>query len=123
MGAPTCFDPQVFTPGGDPQVKNVGNIPVARDLASTMAAVNSMRDLLIRMFNDLNRPSGGGSRGKAGPKKPPKRGDGRYVEVHRTLKTRRVFNPKDHEQHVDVQEITSLVMRDKLTGEQWVWTR
>jgi hypothetical protein len=127
MGSPTCFDPQEFGPGGDPQVKDIANIPAARDLPSAISAVNNLRSF---MYNMLNPSRGGNGAGPGGgfKIKPSKRSQNqkkipRWREINRTVRKRRIYNPQDREQYVDVEEITMLVMQNDLTHEVWVWKR
>ncbi len=48
---------------------------------------------------------------------------GEEVEVKRTTETIRVRNPQDSEQYVDIERINTLDMKNKTTGDTWVWKR
>lgn len=51
----------------------------------------------------------------------PKQVGGRFIEISRTNKIVRVYNPQNKQQYVDVKQIVALTMKDKYTGETWVW--
>lgn len=54
-------------------------------------------------------------------KKQTKTKHGVFKEVSRSTKKVRVYNPQDKTQYVDVKQITSLVMRNSVTGDTWQW--
>ena len=39
------------------------------------------------------------------------------------MATQRIYNPQDHTQYVDVQQITGLTFQDSLTGQRINWTQ
>lgn len=98
-------------------------IPAATDLAGVMRAlqvINNNFNTLVRLgnFRDPNdtRDVTGGGLGL-------KSAGGNFTEKRqsRTEKTERLFNPNDHEQFVDVNQITGLTFVDPQTGRTIVW--
>ena len=97
----------------DPNLKNVPAIPEANDLQSALAAINVMR----RMLQQLMNPGG-----IDGFKTQKSKNKGfRELRKFRVTKKTRVFNPNDHSQFVDVEQIVGMVMQDPSTGQTWQW--
>jgi hypothetical protein len=46
---------------------------------------------------------------------------GNFTEKTRTKQTKRIYNPQDHEQYVDVEEITGLTFVDSKGGRTITW--
>jgi hypothetical protein len=87
-------------------------VHVTRQLAGQQPAQNSTA-----------RP--GSPAGSNAPKSnisDPKSNKARWEELSRTNNTVKISNPDDTTQFVMVKQITKLVMKDNVTGEQWVWT-
>lgn len=88
------------------------------------ANLQQVISILNRNFQALSpstpKPSG---RTTATTKKSNELKKTQWEEVTRTLKIVRVENPNDSTQFVDVEQINSLTMRDRKTGEVWKWTR
>lgn len=128
--APVCEIIPTISDTQPPQAR-LPAIPIATDLASALAALNAMRAWMLQMMQTQpghnfwgGGHGSGGAGGRGGGKtpqpKPPKMG--RWIQKDITRQKVRVFNPQDHEQYVDVSRVTRLVMRDTVTGEEWVWT-
>jgi hypothetical protein len=67
-------------------------------------------------------PGGGGGVGHGSTStKSPKVQQSRFIELSRTNKTTKVSNPQDSSQFVMVKQVAGLTLRDKVTGETWVW--
>lgn len=124
--APVCNVEPVIEPGQPPASK-FPPIPVASDLASALAAINAMRQILMNLTGQLgvtNRGggNGGGGRGGGGTTIPPKQPKlGRWVQKSITRKTVRIYNPQDKTQFIDVSRVANLTMKDTITGEEWVY--
>lgn len=102
------------------------SIPQATDLPSALSAIQAMTDMLnILVGNIPNTRGQPGRAGQAGqPGKNPKNSIGRFTEVSgsRVTEKVKVTNPQDSSQFVEVERINKVVMRDNVTGEQWIWT-
>lgn len=114
--APVCNNapPAVID---QPTAKGMPAIPEATDLPSLIAAVGILRRIVQQMINSPGFP-GGLSGFKVKTDKP--RGF-REIKKYRVTKKTRVFNPNDHSQYVDVEQIVGMVMQDPLTGQVWQW--
>lgn len=125
--APICHVP-VPTPIDQPEGIQNPSIPIATDLQSALAAINAMRLILMRLANLQPRFDGRGGGGRGGGSKQPSKQDpkkkiGRWNEISRKTSKVKVFNPQDKEQFVEVERINQLIMKDTITGEQWIWNR
>lgn len=124
--APICHVP-VPTPIDQPGGIQNPSIPIATDLQSAIAAINAMRMILMRIANLQPRFDGSSNGRGSGIRKPskqePKKKVGRWNEVSRVTKKEKVYNPEDKEQFVEVERMNRLVMRDSITGEEWIWSR
>jgi len=103
-------------------------IPVATDLASALQAINKMAQTLQNMLGQGWGPNnfyfgggggggfggGGGGGGQRPPPKPPNPSD--FVEVPgtRRMTTVRIYNPQDHTQYVDVEQVEHVQFANKL---------
>lgn len=129
--AAICTNPVISDPTGSEQnaPTNMPGIPVATDAASTMAAVNALRQAY---YNN----QGGGSPRNASPQVKPNpspnknkndknqnKDRGRFVELSRQTQIVQVFNPDDNTQWVKVEQIVALELQNPITGEIWVWKR
>lgn len=125
MGAPVChISPD--EPITQPTPRYLPSIPQATDLQSALAAINSMRQILLSLLgqipqNNLQRNGGSGTR--TTQQQSGKKPDAGFREISRVVQTVRVYNPKDKSQYVDVERINRLVLRDPVTGASWVWSR
>lgn len=115
MANPICtvtpMSPRVETP-----TPPLPSIPIATDLASALAAIAA-----IRQFLEILRNGGGGGSGFNTKHPPPKQG--RWQETQRITEVIRVFNPQDHSQWVDIEQINKLILSDTVTKEMWIWNR
>lgn len=104
-----------------PMAPTFPQIPVAMDQASTQAAVNTMRQILLNMLNPStgnntltpNNPPGsdtspGGTSGEA-----TKPGDFNEVPGTRQTKKVKVSNPQDANQFVMVEQVTGVTFKNK----------
>ncbi len=114
---------------GQPTTPQLPSIPIATDLTSALAAINALRNAFNLLAGIRPQyvvyparqgvPGVAGAPGKQG--KAPK--PARVRELSRKTKVVRVHNPKDKTQYVDIRRIEQLIMKDRVTGEQWVWNR
>lgn len=118
MAAPICHLPDGFaTP--QPDAPALPSIPLATDLPSALAAINGIRQWIAQQ-----QPKKGFSEGvKTKPDPKPQSKDGRWVEASRETKTEKIYNPNNRSQYIEVERINKLTMRDRQTGEKWVWNR
>lgn len=116
--APVCFiEPQV-----DIGVPLQPRMPTVPNFSSDDPA--SMARALSALKQGYELLAGQRAPGSAlNSKTQPKAKQGRFTETHRTKDKVRVFNKDDHDQFVDVERITSLTLRDNVTGETWIWKR
>lgn len=114
--APVCHvsvDQVINQPASTP----MPSIPPATDLSSALQAIAALTQLVNQLSGRF--PSNSGNN------KNSKQKVGRFQELKplRTVEKKRIFNPQDKEQFVDVERINRLVFQDTVTGEQWTWTR
>jgi len=125
MGAPICHIVPPSTVVNDrtqthgPQM---AEIPEATDLASALAAIRVMTDLIRRLSNQEPK-RGGGTGGSTKQKEPSK--PGRYVEKReaRTVNEIVVHSKDDPEVQMTFKRIDGLTFVDSKTGEEWIWKR
>jgi hypothetical protein len=126
MGAPVCHVPGTEEIG-QPDPKTLPNIPIATDLSSALTALNAMRQWMYSMRGGNGSGDGGTGSGRGGrvggKKEDPQKKIGRWNEISRTKEKKKIFNPEDKEQWVEVERINSLTFQDSLTKEQWIWKR
>lgn len=124
--APVChiIDPADVS---QPIAPSLPNIPIATDMPSALAAINAMRQHLLRTSGQVKRnvpkPGKPGFKTKFEPNKGDKKQQGRWNEVSRSKEKVKIRNKDDPEQFVEVERINSLTMQDSMTGETWVWRR
>ena len=126
MSAPVCNVIPTEQPG-EPTAKTVPTIPIANDWASAFAAINAIRAWINAQQQPQRQQGDNPGRGgiippKQTPKQPPKPKQGRWNEVSRSTQTVKIFNPDDHTQFVEVEQLTKLVMQDSVTKETWIWS-
>jgi hypothetical protein len=128
------------------------SVPRATDLASAIAAVNALQQMVTVLYGNIintspsafasgsssfnpgggaaaPRATGGNAGGSVGGKAPPppttNKGPGSFQEVvpSRVTHTTRIYDPNNHAVYVDVKQITGLTFQDKLTGASWSWSQ
>ena len=121
---PVCHIPPANTPGNS-QPQNMPGLPgpvSANDPNSMANLLNAMRLAMLALLNQLNdnNKGQGGFNRRPDPSKKPS-----WTEVNRVTETVRVFqnNDKTSGNWVDVEQINSLTMQNKQTGDQWKWKR
>ena len=117
VDAPICHIP-VNQNIEQPSAPQFPAVPLATDAVSTMAAVNALRQIVQRL---TGQHQGNNTNGTIRPGQKSK--IGRWNEVSRSTSKKRIKNPEDAEQYVDVERINSLTLKDSVTGELWVWRR
>lgn len=115
MAAPVCNNAPVASVN-QPTPKTLPTVPEAKDLQSALAAINAMRRILQTIVSQTPQHPGGIS----GFKMAKTQGF-QEIKQRRVYKTVRVYNPQDHSQYVDVQQIVSMTMADPATGQIWYW--
>lgn len=110
-----------------PQLDNppLPPLPIANS-GNLVNTVNAIRQVVQQLGSPATLPKGnnhsGTNTGQSGNKQS-KQKTSRWSEQSRTTSKVRVYNPDDHEQYVDVEQINQLTMVDKITGATWVWRR
>jgi hypothetical protein len=105
-------------------------LPVATN-TNIVDAVNAIRQVVQQLGSPKTLPKGnnqsGSNSGRPGDNKSKKNQDkqqaARWTEQSRKTVQVRVYNPDDHDQYVDVEQIDQLIMVDKITGATWTWNR
>ena len=105
-------------------------MPVATN-TNLVDAVNSIRQVVQQLGSPKTLPKGnnnsGSQNGQRGQSQKQnnkaKQHPSRWMEKSRVTVKVRVYNPDDHEQYVDVEQIDQLTMIDQITGATWVWQR
>ena|SRR5215467_7655656 len=129
LQAPVCHQP----PTSDIPEPAGPNLPAIPAPDGTIEGMMNSLNSLIQGYNGLAGfgPFGGG-KGVAGAaaggaaggfKTKDQQKLGRFIEQSRRTQKVRVTNPDDENQWVDVEVITSLIMKDTKTGETWEWKR
>lgn len=95
-----------------PTAQSLPQIPVATDAASTTAATNVIRQIIMDMLGDL--PIGNNISENGGTPSTGSSNAGNFVEVPgtRQTSTKRIYNPDDNSQYVDITQITGLTFKD-----------
>ena len=120
--APICYiNPPA--PTAEPIAPTIPSIPVATDLQSLIQAVNTIAQI-IRTMNNQDPGPGQRITGLTVNNEPKKhRSDFHEVVQKRIVQKVRVYNPQNHKQYVDVNQITGLTFANKLTGQQIDWAQ
>ena len=114
-----------------PSVPITPQIALATDLPSALQAINQIAQTLQQMLGQGWGPNnfyfgggqggggGGGGGGQRPPPKPPNPGDFTEVPGSRVTTTVRIYNPDDHTQYVDVEQVQHVqfanLLKQKLT--------
>ena len=135
----------------NPQNWNIPKAAI-NDLKIMANAINTIRQAIAGITNRGAAPNNSGSIGQFGglggptvggggfpnspqqktqnPQQPStqkqkqqKKQGGGLVEIDRTVKKVRIFNPDDKTQYVDVNQITALTLKDPVTGMTWKWSQ
>jgi hypothetical protein len=121
---PVCHIPPPNTPG-NPQPRNMPGIPGPVGTGSSQADINALLNALrqalltlLGMLNNNNNATGTITSPK--PSKPAQ-----WNETNRVTSTVKIFQNNDptSPNFVEVEQINSLTMTDKSTGNTWVWKR
>lgn len=120
---PICHIPPV-TPKTQPGPVNMPSIPPAGPtIPQLLATVNAMRQVIIILSGQLAAGPQGprGAQGAAGTSGAK----GTWNEQSRTTETVKVFQNNDPStgNFVEVEQVNSLNMVNKDTGQTWKWTR
>lgn len=101
------------------------SIPVATDLPSALQAINALRQTINIIINNTTPSNPGGSPGGGfkSQNQPNPQANFTEIRANRVTQTVRVFNPQDHNQFVDVQQITGLTFLDPQTKQTIVWSQ
>lgn len=116
MGAPVC-NINAPAPSAEPNSPRLPTIPVATDLASAIAAINALRQIVQALTNQI--PVNTLGRQGAVKTQPSLK----EQVSKRTTEMVRVFNPQDKSQFVDVEQINHLQFQDASSGQTLVWDR
>lgn len=119
MAAPVCHIPPT-TPVSQPAPKFLPAIPPATDLASALAAINQIRNVIHIL---AGQQGNAGPRGASGKDGTNANANVQWVEESRVEETIRIKNPDDPTQFVDVKRINQLKMKDQKSGQAWVFNR
>lgn len=114
--APVCHIPGTNTIQ-QPPPNPIPAIPVATDLASALAAINIIRQILAQPKKN------NGTFAQNAQTKQSTSNKGRWSEAKRTTERVRIENPTDPSQFVEIDRINNLTMQDAQTGDQWTWNR
>lgn len=120
---PVCHVPPANLPG-NPQSHNLPGLgSVQPNIPSLVRAVQDLQRAVRVLAGQVNPIVPGATSNGFKSKQDKPTDQGRWIEQDRVTETVRVFNPQDHDQYVDVQQINKLTMRDPITKETWVWDR
>jgi hypothetical protein len=115
--APIChIPPETTTTQPGPQ--SLPAIPVAQpNVQSLTAAVNAMRQLLIIYL--------GQQRGPNSTISSPRNNSGSWQETNRVTEKVKIYQNNDPTtgNFVEVEQINSLTMTQKSSGQKWTWQR
>lgn len=92
--------------------------PATPNLASLVATVNAMRQVIIFITGQQGPAGPQGAAGGGAKTKPV-----RWTEESRSTEKVKIYNPDDNTQFVEIERINKLTMQDGVTGESWTWSR
>ena len=127
MSAPICHVPGTKPPINTP-TNTMPNVPVVHrtgnvdnDLDALIRAINALRLMIMRLTGQDQ--SGDPSAPRSAPRIPQEQKRVQWVEQRRSKKKVKIYqnNDKTSENWVEVEQITTLVMQDKNTGQTWEW--
>lgn len=123
MGAPTCN----VSPTPPPRAKTsplVNNVPVAKDLASAIQAVNALRQVVNGLIGQNTGGNGGVGPGPA-PLNPGFSSQSQFQVTNQTITKTRIYDPNDpsKQTYVDVDQVVALTMQNPVTRETWQWAQ
>lgn len=129
MSDPICHIPPT-TEIGQPQPKAIQAIPPAQpNIASLTATVNALR-MVVQQITGQNPLNPNLQPNTAGFNRVPDKSGGnngkpQWSEQGRTTNKVKIFqdNDKNTGNFVEVEQINTLTMVDKNTGQTWKWTR
>lgn len=101
-----------------PPIQSAPQIPVANDLPSALQAIQSMSQILQVIINQLPGPNNIIQQNNA---KQPSGGNFQEVPGSRQSQNVRIYNPSDHTQYVDVNQVTYVKFANKL-GQNLVYS-
>ena len=101
---------------------NISTIPSSASQQQIINIINRNFQNIIQNFFGQFAPTPSNPAPFA-PNKNVSPGQEDWKEVTRKTKVVRVFNESDPTQFVDVEQINALTMKNKKTGETWVWSR
>lgn len=127
--APFCNVEVAKVPGnpGDAKRRGAGagtavkNIPAGATLQQAIRIMNENFQQIINNFGPSFPTPANPNPFNQNQNVSPGKQD--WNEVTRKVAVVRVFNESDRTQFVDVEQINGLTMKNKKTGETWVWTR
>lgn len=120
--APICHVPPV-TPTSQPSPLDLPAIPPAQaNLQSLAASVNAMRQMLLIITGQQGtqgRPGAPGAKGQDANAK------GQWTEHSRTTSKVKIYQNNDPStgNFVEVEQMNTLTMGNKDTGQTWKWSR
>lgn len=117
--APICHIPPANPVVPQPGVVTLPAIPVATNLTSALMAINGIRQTLQIITQQIQRDNGFNRKPDPNGKKS------QWVEKNRTTSTVKIYQNNDPStgNFVEVEQIDTLTMADKNTGQTWDWKR
>jgi hypothetical protein len=106
---------------GQPLGPQYPAIPNATDLASALAAIAAMRQIIQGLINQLNNNNQTvGRQWGFKTKQPDPKQDNNFLEVQRVQVDKTVTDPNSGAS-ITFKQTSKLVMKDKKTGQQWIY--
>lgn len=110
-----------------PELPQLPAMPIAT-LDNFINSINSIRQVVQQLGAPATLPKNNNNAGNRSqqPNKPNKQDKpkkSRWIEKTRRTSKQKIYNPDDHDQFVEVEQIDSLIMIDQTTGATWTWTR
>ena len=96
---------------------NIPTIPTAVDLPSALVAINVIAQAIAVIANSIAGISNSGTQAAAVAT------GGTFVQTDQVTEAVTLTDPNDSTVSVQVEQITSLTLRNPVTGEQWVWNQ
>jgi hypothetical protein len=94
----------------------IPNIPTATDLPSALVAINVIGQAIAVIAQNIGASNTSTNASGAAT-------GGTFVQTDQVVETVTLTDPNDSSVSVQVQQITSLTMRNPVTGEEWVWNQ
>lgn len=103
-------------PSGTSGNVTIPNIPTATDLPSALVAINVIAQAIAVIAQNLAAAS-------TATTSTASASGGTFVQTDQVTETVTLTDPNDSTVSVEIEQITSLTLRNPVTGEEWIWNQ